>query len=374
MLVPGILLPPFAKLKAGHQPGTHLNVANVSKTYKFIDLFMEIKAYAIKEKGGIAEPFYYERNVGDNEVRVKIIYCAITRGDVQFISDDWGDTKFPLVPGHEIVGMVEETGSKVTALKVGDRVGIGYQQESCFECAFCKAGNEQFCTQQKVIGVDCYGGLAEHIVVDNRFAFKLPAALHSVNAVPLLSSGLTVFSAITRAQLPANSIVGVLGAGGLGQLAIQFLNKMGHEVYAFSHSPDKKEMINQLGAECILSSNSHHLSTINKKFDFIISTLNVPYELNGYLKLLQPQGKFCVVASPLEKQSISLGLLYDYAQRTIYGNYVGSRQNMVDMLDFSVKHHIESAVDVMPFSAMNEAIADVKSGKVKIRLILENNA
>lgn len=333
---------------------------------------MKIKAYGIKEKGGKVEPLYYERNVGDNEVRVKINYCAIARGDIQFISDDWGDTKFPLVPGHEIVGIVEETGAYVTKLKVGDRVGIGYQQEACFECEFCKAGNEQFCAQQQVIGVHCYGGLAEHIVVDNRFAFQLPPVLHSPNSVPLLSSGLTVYSGIMRAQLPANSVVGVLGAGGLGHLAIQFLNKMGHEVYAFSHSPEKKEMINQLGAEFILSSNSNNLTTLNKKFDFIISTLNVPYDLDAFLKILKPQGRFCVVASPLSKQLISLGLLYDYAQRTVYGNYVGSRQNMIDMLDFSAKHNIRSAVDVMPFSKMNEAIEKVRAGAGNIRLILEN--
>ena len=333
---------------------------------------MKIKAYGIKEEGGKAEPFYYERNVGNHEVRVKITYCAIARGDVQFISNDWGDTKFPLVPGHEIVGIVEETGSNVTVLKVGDRVGVGYQQEACFECEFCKAGNEQFCAQQKVIGVDCYGGLAEHIVVDSRFAFKLPPALHPVNSVPLLSSGLTVYSGIVNAQLSANSVVGVLGAGGLGQLAIQFLNKMGHEVYSFSHSPGKKEMINELGAEFILSSSPDSLSTLNKQFDFIISTLNVPYDLDIFLKILKPQGKFCVVASPLKKQPIALGLLYDYARRTIYGNYVGSRRNMIDMLDFSAKHHIESAVEVMPFSKMNEAIEKVKTGEVKIRLVLEN--
>lgn len=220
--------------------------------------------------------------------------------------------------------------------------------------------------------MDCYGGLAEHIVVDNRFAFKLPPALHSVNSVPLLSSGVTVYSGIEKAQLPVNSVVGVLGVGGLGQLAIRFLKKMGHQVYAFSHSPQKKEMINQLGAEFILSSNSDSLSTLNKKFDFIISTLNAPYDMDAFLKLLKPQGKFCIVASPLIKQPIALGLLYDYAQRTIYGNYVGSCKNMTDMLDFAAMHHIESDVEVMPFSKMNEAIEKVRTGEVKIRLILEN--
>jgi D-arabinose 1-dehydrogenase-like Zn-dependent alcohol dehydrogenase len=333
---------------------------------------MKINAYAIKEKGGKAEPFYYERSVGDDEVRVKVIYCGMARGDIQFMSDDWGDTKFPFVPGHEIIGAIEETGANVTTLRIGDRVGIGYQQAACFDCEFCKEGNEQFCAQQKTIGVHCYGGLAEHIVVDNRFAFKLPSTLQSANSVPLLSAGLTVYSGIVRAQLPANSVVGVLGAGGLGHLAIQFLYKMGHKVYAFSHSPEKKEMINQLGAEFILSSNPDNIALLSNTFNLIISTLNVPYDPDAFLKILKPQGKFCVVASPLQKQPITLGLLYDYAQRTIYGNYVGSRKNMIDMLDFSAKHNIESSVDIMPFSKVNEAIEMVKAGKVKTRLVLEN--
>ncbi len=187
-----------------------------------------------------------------------------------------------------------------------------------------------------------------------------------------LSSGLTVYSGIVRAQLPTNSVVGVLGAGGVGHLAIQFLNKMGHKVYAFSHSPEKKVMINQLGAGFILSSNAETSSALNSKFDFIISTLNVEYDMDAFLKMLTPQGKFCVVVTPLKKQTVTLGLLYDYAQRSIYGNYVGSRKNMTDMLDFSAKHNIESEVEVMPFSKMNEVIEDVRAGKVNIRLVLEN--
>ena len=131
-------------------------------------------------------------------------------------------------------------------------------------------------------------------------------------------------------------------------------------------------MINQLGAEFILSSNPDNLSALHQRFDFIISTLNVEYDLDAFLKILTPQGKLCIVASPLKKQIISLGLLYDYAQRTIYGNYVGSRRNMMDMLAFSAKHHIESEVKVMPFYKMNEAIEKVKRREVNIRLILEN--
>ncbi|WP_160716888.1 NAD(P)-dependent alcohol dehydrogenase [Chitinophaga solisilvae] len=338
---------------------------------------MKIKAFAIMEKNGKAVPFEYERNVGANEVRVKIIYCAMARGDVQFISDHWGDTRFPFVPGHEIVGIVEETGAHVTALKVGDQVGVGYQLEACFECDYCKAGLEQFCPQQKVIAVHSYGGLAGHIVVDYRFAFLLPPGLHPVNAVPLLSAGLTVYTGIMRAQLPPHAVVGVLGVGGLGQLAIQFLHKMGHEVYAFSHSPEKQALIRQLGAEYIAGSGADDKAAVNKPFDFIISTLSVPYDPDVYLKMLRPQGKLCLVASPQQKQPLSLGLLYDYAQRTIYGNYVGSRRDMTAMLDFAATHQIESMVEVMPYShadQVNEAIDKVSNGKVNVRLILENKA
>lgn len=333
---------------------------------------MKIKAYAIKKKGGKAKPFSYERKLGKNDVLVRITHCGIARGDIQIIDDDWGDTKFPVVPGHEIIGIIEEVGSKVTDLKNSDRVGIGYQQEACFECQFCREGNEQFCPKQKVIAVDCYGGLAEHIVVNSRFAFKLPPKLDSAKSAPLLSSGLTVYSGIVRAKLPDNSIVAVLGVGGLGHLAIRFLHKMGHKVSAFSHSPGKKELIDQLGAEYVDSSNLNSLADHDRKFDFIISTLNVGFDLDIYLKMLKPQGKLCLVAQPPNKLSMSAGLLYDYAQRTIYGNYTGSRKDMMNMLAFSANHNIESIADVLPFSKMNEAIEMVKTGKVSMRLVLEN--
>jgi alcohol/geraniol dehydrogenase (NADP+) len=200
-----------------------------------------INAYAVTRRGGPAEPFSYQKTLGSNDVLVRVTHCSMARGDVQFIDNDWGDTRFPLVPGHEIVGIVEETGSAVTGVMAGDRVGIGYQQEACFTCEFCAGGNEQLCPQQKVIGVDCYGGLADCIGVDSRFAFALPPTLDSAKATPLLSAGLTVYSGIVRAELRDGSDAAVLGFGGLGSLAVQFLHEMGHRVSAFSHSPRKEK-------------------------------------------------------------------------------------------------------------------------------------
>jgi D-arabinose 1-dehydrogenase-like Zn-dependent alcohol dehydrogenase len=309
--------------------------------------------------------------MGKNDVLIRISHCSVTTGDIQMIHDESGETKFPFVPGHEIIGTIERAGAGITHLKNGDRVGVGYQLEACFKCKFCKEGNEQFCEKQKVVGVDLPGGLGDHIIVDGRFAFRILRKLDSAKTAPLLSSGLTVYTAIIRGKLPKKSKTAVLGIGGLGHLAIQFLHKMGHDVSAFSRSQDKREMIHMLGGKFIDSSNLTN-SEFNGRFDFILSTLNADFDLNLYLKMLSPQGKFCVVAQPANKIPLNIGLLYDYAQRTIYGNYTGSRNDMVKMLAFSAQHNIQGVVNVMPFSQMNEAIDLVKSGNGPMRLVLHN--
>ena len=330
-----------------------------------------INAYAIKHASGNAEPFSYERSVGRHDVLVRVTHCSIARGDVQFIGNEWGDARFPLVPGHEIVGVVQGTGATETGLAIGDRVGIGYQQGACFACEFCKSGDEQFCPDQRVIGVHCYGGAADHIVVDGRFAFSLPPALDSATATPLLSSGLTVYSAIVRAALPAGSEAGVLGIGGLGHLAIQFLREMDHRVSAFSHSPEKRVTVEQLGASYIDTSTLDDLESLKRRFDFILSTLNTSFDVNAYLRMLKPQGKLCLVAQPLQPVSLSVGELYDSAQRTMYGNYVGSRKDMVAMLTFAAERNIRSSVHTMPFTHVNEAIQMVKRGTSSTRVVLQ---
>lgn len=331
---------------------------------------MKISAFAISRSGGQAEPFEYEKTLGNRDVLVKITHRSLARGDVQFIDNAWGDTRFPLVPGHEIVGVVEDAGSDVDDLHVGDRVGIGYQQQACFSCAFCAQGVEQLCPSQKVIAVDCYGGLAEHIVVDSRFAFRLVPQLDSASGTPLLSSGLTVYAGILRAQLPVGSRVAVLGAGGLGHLAIQFLHKMGHGVTAFSQSPRKRELIERLGGVFADSSDPTHLADHQGTFDFILSTLNVPFDIDAVVRMLTPHGQLCLVASPLEPLSLSGGLLNN-SRRSIYGNYIGSRSETMQMLQFAAAHGIAAIVDVMPLDRVNEAIDRIRRRDVEIGLVLE---
>jgi D-arabinose 1-dehydrogenase-like Zn-dependent alcohol dehydrogenase len=332
---------------------------------------IRIRAHAIREKGGQAEPFFYERTLGGRDVLVGITHCSVARGDVQFISDDWGDARFPLVPGHEIVGIVQEIGSGVAGLRRGDRVGIGYQQAACFECSFCKRGVEQLCPDQRVIAVDTYGGFADQIVVDERFAFPLPPQLHSPTAAPLLSSGLTVFAGILRAHLADRSQVAVLGAGGLGHLAIQFLHKMGHRVSALSHSPAKRELIERLGGTYIDTADPELPSRHHGTFDLVLSTLNVPFDLDAYVRMLKPQGQLCLVASPVEDLSLKGGLLSN-SQRALYGNYIGSRADTSRMLEFAAENGVAAIVEVMPFSRINEAIARVRGRDVPMGLVLEN--
>ena len=332
---------------------------------------MRIRAHAIRERGGQAEPFFYERELGKRDVLVKITHCSVARGDIQFINDDWGDARFPLVPGHEIVGIVEEVGSDVADLRRGDRVGIGYQQQACFACTFCQQGTEQLCPSQKVIAVDRYGGFADHIIVDGRFAFALPAQLDSATSTPLLSSGLTVFAGILRAHLADRSPVAVLGAGGLGHLAIQFLRKMGHSVSALSHSPAKRELVERLGGVYVDTADPEYPTRYRGSFDFILSTLNVPFDLDSCVLMLKPNGQLCLVASPVRQLSLRGGLLSN-SLRTIYGNYIGSRADTSSMLQFAAEHGIAAVVDVMRFSRINEAIERVRSRDVPMGLVLEN--
>ena len=335
---------------------------------------MRIRAYAIMEAGGAAQPFEYDAVLGPDDVLARITHRTIARGDVQAIDDDWGDTRFPLVPGHEMLGVVERTGPRVAHLRPGDRVGIGYQLAACFECAYCTRGTEQFCPRQTVVAVNAYGGLAHHIVVDGRFAFAIPPQLDSPASTPLFSSGVTVFAGIRHANLPARARVAVLGVGGLGTLALRFLVAMGHEASALSHSPGKREMVEELGAEFVDGSHLESLTHRRATLDFILSTVNVAFDLNACLRLLKPEGQLCLVASPLQPLPLSAGLLYDYGRRRIYGNYVGSRADTTRMLELAAAHRIRSSVEVMPLSRANEAIDRVRNREISGGVVLESDA
>jgi uncharacterized zinc-type alcohol dehydrogenase-like protein len=332
---------------------------------------MKINAYAIKVPHMPLQKFVYEKDPRQNEIVISIKYCSVTRGDVRFIDNFWGDTNYPLVPGLEIIGTIEKTGRQVQGLTVGDIVGIGYQVSSCSLCEYCLTGKEQFCQQQKLIPINDYGGFADKIIVDYRFVYKMPEKLQSAVAAPLLCSGLTTYTAITKNGVKKGMNVGVIGIGSLGHLALQFLDKLECNVTAFSHTKDKQNILKKLGAkQVIISDDEKALQNCERTYDFILSTSSADLPWSKYIKILKPEGILCFVGLPPEPISFKAELLADYAQRSVVGNYIGSKKDMQAMLRFAEKHNIRALVDIFPMEQVNDVITKIRKNETHFSVVL----
>jgi D-arabinose 1-dehydrogenase-like Zn-dependent alcohol dehydrogenase len=306
-----------------------------------------------------------------HEVLVAVKYCSLARGDVHMIDNDWDGSPYPSTPGHELIGIVADVGQAVEVLKPGDIVGVGYQLSACMNCEFCTQGFEQFCNKQTVAFYDRPGGWASHIIADEPFVQKVGANLDQPDYAALFSSGLTVFSGIRRARLAPQSKVAVFGIGGLGHLASIILGKMGHTVTLLSHTEDKRAFTDRLGAsQFINTADDKSMESLKTSYDFIISTVNVEFDMEMLLHLLRPQGVLCVVGLPQAKVSLHATSLADYAQRTIYGSYIGSVQDMKDLLQFTVDHQVKPLVQNFPMDTVNSHIDDVRQGKPRFRYVL----
>ncbi len=333
---------------------------------------MKIQALAVLKSGEGLKPFEYDTEIGVNDVLVTLKYCSMARGDVRFMSNFWGDTNFPLVPSSEMFGVVEQKGSDVKDIEIGDYVGIGYQMSSCHECEYCLVGKEQFCHSQKVLAVGGFGGLAKQIVFDSRFVFKIPTELQNPNCVSLMCSGLTVYSAIKRGSPQSGMKVGVVGVGNLGHLAIQILNKMGCKVTAFSHILDKQSELLKIGAEEVIDSTSTDaLKNCKNQFDFIISTSSKSLEWSQYISALKPLGNLMFVGLPEKEVSFPAELLADYAQRGILGSYIGSPTEMRELLEFAKQNSISAVANVYPVSEINQVVADINENKSNFSTVID---
>ncbi|MBI3576714.1 NAD(P)-dependent alcohol dehydrogenase [Candidatus Gottesmanbacteria bacterium] len=334
---------------------------------------MKINGFAAFGPRMKLEKFSYEKDIGENDVLVSVKYTTCTLGDTRFIDNFWGDTHYPLIPGAEIIGVIEETGKNVKSLRKGDAVGLGYQVGACFYCEYCLAGKEQFCQQQKLICLGEYGGFADSIIVDYRFVFKLSKNLVDPYVTPLMCSGLTVFSGIRKGSVRKGMKVGVIGVGNLGHLALQFLHKMGCSVTAFSHSEEKRDLMKKLGAsETVDSISTSALHKIERQYDFLISTSSGPLDWSLYIKTLKPEGILCFVGLPPKEISFKAELLADYAQRSIIGNYVGSRKNMIDMLDFLSKNPVKAIGQVFNMEQVNDVVEKTRQNAISFSAILSN--
>lgn len=332
-----------------------------------------VNAYAAHEKGADLESIQFTLpEIPSQEVDIKVINCGICHSDLSMIDNEWGSTTYPLVPGHEIIGQVVNIGREVPNLKIGDHVGLGWFSSSCMHCMQCMGGSHHLCGSVRGTIVGRHGGFADYVRGHWSWAIPLPEGIDLDKAGPLLCGGITVFNPIISQGVKPTDKVGVIGIGGLGHMALKFLNKWGCEVIAFSSNPDKKEQILAMGATKVINSNDPQaLKSIRGSLDFILNTTNVSLDWNAYLRTLAPKGKLHTVGGVLEPMRIPAFSLIG-GEKSVSGSPVGSPAMTRTMLDFCVRHDIYPITEQYPMSEVNKALNHLREGKARYRIVLNN--
>ncbi|MGJ8671841.1 NADPH-dependent aldehyde reductase Ahr [Rubritalea sp.] len=330
-----------------------------------------INTYAAKEVGGMLEPFQYDPGtLGKDEVEIDVLYCGICHSDLSMIDNEWGMSSYPLVPGHEVVGKVAQVGEDVVGLAVGEAVGLGWHAAYCGHCACCHSGDENLCAEGLPTIVN-RGGFADKVRASATAVVAIPEGVDLAKAGPLFCGGITVFNPLVQFDVKPTAKVGVVGIGGLGHMAVQFLNAWGCEVTAFTTSEKKRDEAFELGAHATLNSRDEDaLKAAAGTFDLILTTVNVKLDWNLYLNSLAPKGRLHFVGATLEPLDIgAMGLIGQ--QRQISGSPVGAPQTIAEMLDFAKLHKIEPIVEEFPMENVNEAIQHLRDGKAHYRIVLK---
>lgn len=325
-----------------------------------------VRAYAAMREKEALKSFTYEiRPLKPFEIVLDVLACGVCHSDVSLIDNEWGNSIYPLVPGHEIVGIVTQIGSQVDKDLLRKTVGIGWQHGSCQNCDTCKKGHSQVCPSKTLTCNGHFGGFGDKMIGDARFAYLIPEGLSLDIAAPLLCAGATVYSPLKKANLPKGAKVAILGVGGLGHLAIQFAKALGYHVHALSSSKDKKEEAFFFGADMFMTMDD--LSNKERSFDFILSTYKLHETVDKILSLVAPFGTLCVVTR--ESIQLATSSLIGF-ERTLKGTTTTSQSMMQEMLLFAKKHNIAPKIEKMPFSKINEAIDIVRQGKARYRVVL----
>jgi alcohol/geraniol dehydrogenase (NADP+) len=331
-----------------------------------------INGYAALAAGQPLEPFSYTvEEPGPDQVDIQVESCGICHSDLSMLDNQWGMSAYPLVPGHEVVGRVRAVGEQVRHLHEGQRVGLGWFAGSCMTCSTCMSGHHHLCASGEQTIVRRHGGFADIVRCKSEWAIPLPAGVEADSAGPLFCGGITVFGPIANYGIKPTDRVGVVGIGGLGHLALQFLNKWGCEVTAFTSSESKQAEALSLGAhQAVNSTDSAALARLAGSLDFILVTANVTLDWNAYIQALAPRGRLHFVGAVLEPIPVAVFSLLA-GQRSLSASPLGSPATVATMLEFCARHRIRPQVEYFPMTEVNEALEHLRSGKPRYRIVLQ---
>ncbi|WP_440999105.1 NAD(P)-dependent alcohol dehydrogenase [Fodinibius sp. SL11] len=340
-----------------------------------------VNAFAAHDPEADLEPYNIERRgVKDDDVKIEITYCGVCHSDIHQVRNDWNNSKYPVVPGHEIIGRVTEVGSNVEDFSEGQLVGVGCMVDSCQQCKHCKNDLEQFCEEGAVLtyngpdehlGGHTFGGYSEQIVVDKEFVLNVPDNIDTNAAAPLLCAGITTWSPLRHWNVQEGDKVGVIGLGGLGHMGVKFADALGAEVVMITRSPEKADDAKRLGAdEVLISTDQEQMNEHEGSFDFLLNTIPVKHDLDPYIQLLAVDATMVLVGAiePLEEMHGG-GLIG--GRKRVAGSIIGGIKETQEMLDFCGEHEITCDIEMIDIQNINEAYERVVNSDVKYRFVID---
>lgn len=342
---------------------------------------LKTPAYAAPSATQPLAPLTIERREpGPQDVLIDILYCGVCHSDIHQARDEWGGSLFPMVPGHEIVGRVNQVGARVTKFKVGDMVGVGCLVDSCRDCAPCRDGLEQFCQKGAAVTYNgtemdrktpTFGGYSTQVVVTEGFVVKVPEGLDPAGAAPLLCAGITTYSPLRQWNCKKGDRVAVVGLGGLGHMAVKLAVSMGAEVTVLSTSRSKEADARRLGATGFeVTKEEGTFKKLAGRFDLIIDTISAPHDYNAYLGTLKPRGAMVIVGVPPEPTAVHAFSLIGGNKR-LAGSMIGGIAETQEMLDYCARHNIVSDIEVIPIQKINEAYERMMKNDVRYRFVID---
>ena len=340
-----------------------------------------IRAYAAQAPDARLAPFQIERRaLRPRDVQLEILYCGVCHSDIHMARNEWGQTIYPVVPGHEIVGRVTAVGDDVTKFRSGDLVGVGCMVDSCRECVNCRKGLQQYCTvgmvltysaRDRVSGEITYGGYSKQVVVDEDFVLRVSDKLPLAQVAPLLCAGITTYSPLRHWNVGKGHKLGMIGLGGLGHMALKLGASFGAEVTMLSTSPEKEEDARRLGAnKFALTRDPAQLKELAGYFDFIIDTVSAKHDYNMYLGLLATDGVMMCVGAPPTPAEVGVFTLIT-GHRSLAGSGIGGIPETQEMLDYCAEHGISSDIEVIDIAYINEAYERMLKSDVRYRFVID---